>query len=89
MVIVAAKPAMFATMHDMPTASTGAVNADFLRLMIPHQQGAVDMARIVVDQTDDPEVRALAEHIITEQEAKMAEMEAMLERMEVEAPVSE
>jgi hypothetical protein len=84
--------AMMATMHDMPgmpTASTGEVNADFLRLMIPHHQGAVDMSIIAIEQTDDPELRALAEHIIAEQEAEIAEMEAMLERMGVEAPVSE
>ena len=77
------------TMHDMPgmpSESTGDVDADFLLLMIPHHQGAVDMARIGLDQIDHPEVRALAEQIIASQEEEIAGMRALLEELGVEPP---
>ncbi|EPX84648.1 Uncharacterized protein putative in bacteria [Rubellimicrobium thermophilum DSM 16684] len=78
--------AMDAMMAQMAIRSTGDVDADFLLLMIPHHQSAVDMARIVLEQGDDPEVRALAEAIIAAQEQEIAEMRAMLGRMGVELP---
>jgi uncharacterized protein (DUF305 family) len=80
--------AMDAMMGDMAMESTGDVDADFLLMMIPHHQSAVDMARIVLEQGDDPEVRALAEAIIAAQEQEIAEMRAMLERMGVEPPAA-
>lgn len=89
----AAFGAMMATMHDMPgmpAASAGDVDVDFLLMMIPHHQGAVDMAAIALEQADDPEVRALAEQIIAAQEEEIAEMRALVERLGVEttaAPV--
>jgi uncharacterized protein (DUF305 family) len=56
------------------------VDADvfFLNLMIPHHQAGVDMARAVLDQTDRPEVRALAQAIITAQESEITLMRNLL-----------
>ena len=65
---------------------TGDADADFLLLMIPHHQSAVDMSRALLEETDDPEVEAMAQAVITTQEAEIASMRAMLDRMGVEGP---
>jgi len=68
-------------MHeDMAIAFTGDADVDFIQSMIPHHQGAVDMARIVLEHGKDPEVRALAEDVIKTQEAEIAWMQAWLKK---------
>ncbi|MFT4013687.1 MAG: DUF305 domain-containing protein [Paracoccus sp. (in: a-proteobacteria)] len=70
---------MMGSMQGM--ASTGDADADFLLMMIPHHQSALDMAQVELAQGDDPETRALAERIIEAQKAEIAQMKAMLERL--------
>lgn len=68
-------------MHaDMAIEFTGDPDADFIRGMIPHHQGAVEMARIVLEHGKDPEVRKLAEGIIAAQESEIAWMQEWLQR---------
>lgn len=80
--------AMDTMMGAMPMQSSGDPDADFLLMMIPHHQSAIDMALVELEQGDDEETRAMAQEIIDAQEAEIAEMRAMLERMGVEAPAA-
>lgn len=57
---------------------TGDVTRDFIALMVPHHQAAVDMARIYLETGDDPRMRLLAEHIISEQAKEIEQMHTLV-----------
>lgn len=68
-------------MHrDMAIIFSGDADVDFVRGMIPHHQGAVDMAKIVIAFGKDPEVKKLAEDIVKSQEAEIAFMRDWLKK---------
>lgn len=60
-------------MHeDMSIEFTGNPDADFARGMIPHHQGAIDMANVVLMHGEDEAIRDLAREIIEAQEEEIA-----------------
>ncbi len=66
-------------MHKgMDIAFTGDADADFLAGMVPHHQGAIDMARVVIAHGKDPKIKALAQQIIAAQEKEIAEMKTWM-----------
>lgn len=62
-----------AKMHaGMMAALTGDPDVDFAQGMIPHHQGAIDMAEIVLKYGKDPDTRKLAGEIVKAQTAEIA-----------------
>lgn len=72
--------------HGMMVGYTGDVDVDFARGMIPHHQGAVDMADILVEYGDAPELRELAHDIIRSQKQEIALMQDWLKTQTVQQP---
>ena len=72
--------AMERMQQDMPMDFTGDADVDFVRGMIPHHQGAIDMANVVITYGKDPEIKKLAEDIIAAQEEEIAFMRGWLEK---------
>ena len=68
-------------MHGMHAPGhSGNPDVDFLAMMIPHHEGAVEMARLVLVHGRDPLTRKLAEDIIASQ---VVEIEGMKRRLEI------
>ena len=51
------------------------VDKTFIEMMIPHHQGAVEMAQMAVNQAKNPEVKKLAESIIKDQNREVEQMQ--------------
>jgi len=60
--------------HDMMTPPSGDADRDFATMMIPHHQGAVEMAEAELRFGRDPVLRRLAQGIIVEQRQEIAVM---------------
>ena len=66
-------------MHaDMAITYSGNADVDFIKGMMPHHQGAIDMAKIELEHGKDPKARKLAREIIKAQNTEIAFMKAWL-----------
>lgn len=68
------RDAMAKMHHDMDIPYSGNPDRDFVAGMIPHHQGAIDMARIELRYGRDPQLRRLAQDIVRAQEKEIAFM---------------
>jgi hypothetical protein len=67
-------------MHEaMEIVASGNVDRDFMWMMIPHHQGAVDMALVQLKYGRDERLRRLAQSIIVEQGQEIAYMHSLLD----------
>jgi uncharacterized protein (DUF305 family) len=76
---------------EAPDAAGEANDADveFVRGMIPHHEGAIEMAELVPERTERPELLDIADEIIEVQDAEIDMLRAMLDRMGADAEPTE
>jgi Domain of unknown function (DUF305) len=72
--------AMKRMMNDMTVKPTGDVDADFVAMMVPHHQGAIDMALAVLRHGRNPQIRRLAQEIIMTQQQEIEVMRLAVSR---------
>lgn len=59
---------------------SGHSDVNFVRLMLPHHQAAIDMAKVQLKYGNDPQMRRLAQEIITDQQSEIELMNLWLKR---------
>ena len=79
------------SMHVMHAAMasvqpTGENDVDFVRLMLPHHQAAIDMAKTQLAYGQDPQMRRLAQEIIADQQSEIELMQLWLRQREAKSP---
>ena len=75
--------ALMDSMRQMDVAMTsvepsGSSDVDFVRLMLPHHQAAIDMAKAQLLYGKDPQMQRLAQEIITDQQSEIDLMQLWL-----------
>jgi Domain of unknown function (DUF305) len=66
--------AMAAMMAGMAVPPSGDVDKDFVDMMVPHHQGAIDMAKLLLRYGKNPKLKSLAQEIIVTQQQEIAAM---------------
>jgi hypothetical protein len=61
---------------------SGDSDVDFVRLMLPHHQAAIDMAKAQLAYGKDPQMRRLAQEIIADQQSEIELMQLWLKQQE-------
>ena len=67
--------AMSKMMVDMGITASGDVDRDFVAMMVPHHQGAIDMAQIELRYGHNEQLRRIAQEIIVDQQQEIAVMQ--------------
>jgi uncharacterized protein (DUF305 family) len=74
------KAAMMKMHQGMMVSYSGNADVDFVESMIPHHQGAIDMAKIELQYGKDPEMKKLAGQIVQARETEIRQMQAWLQQ---------
>jgi uncharacterized protein (DUF305 family) len=72
----AAMQAMDRMMSDMHRPATGDVDRDFVNMMVPHHQGAIDMAIAELRYGRNAQLKRIAQEIIVDQQQEIAAMDS-------------
>ncbi len=72
------RAAMETMMRDMTVKPFGDVDRDFIAMMIPHHQGAIDMARAELRYGHNEQLRRIAQEIIVDQRQEIVAMQLAL-----------
>jgi hypothetical protein len=79
--------AMQKMMREMAAKPTGDIDRDFVAMMVPHHQGAIDMAQIYLRYGHNEQLRRLAQEIIVTQQQEITVMRrAVGEKLPPSAP---
>jgi hypothetical protein len=70
--------AMNKMMADMTVKPSGDVNRDFVDMMIPHHQGAIDMAKALLVHGDNEALRRVAQEIVITQQQEIVAMRLVI-----------
>lgn len=86
-----ANQAFSTAMTSMHTAMelvqmTGNIDTDFAAMMIPHHQGAIEMAKTELQYGTDPRLRRLAQEIIVTQQSEIELMQLTLKHPQSPTP---
>jgi len=72
--LAANQVAMSKMMAGMAVAPTGDTDRDFVAMMVPHHQGAIDMAQVILRYGKNEQLKRLAQEIIVTQQQEIAAM---------------
>jgi uncharacterized protein (DUF305 family) len=70
------------------TKPSGNNDVDFVRLMLPHHQAAIDMAKTQLLYGKDPQMRGLAQKIITAQQSEIELMQRWLKQQPAQLEIN-
>lgn len=70
--------AMTKMMSDMTVSPSGDVDRDFVAMMVPHHQGAIDMAQAELRYGHNEQLRRIAQEIVVEQQQEIVAMRVAL-----------
>jgi len=70
--------AMKKMMADMMIKPSGDVDRDFVAMMVPHHQGAVDMAKAELEYGHNEQLRQLAREIVANQQREITVMRSAI-----------
>ena len=76
------KSAMDEMMRNMNIRPSGDVDRDFAAMMIPHHQGAIDMAQAELRYGRNEQLRRIAQEIIVDQQQEIGAMRLAVKQSE-------
>lgn len=80
--------AMAKMMSAMKVTPSGDVDADFVAMMVPHHQGAIDMAQAQLRYGRNEQLRRIAQEIIVTQQEEIAAMRLAVRQLHEPSPIA-